>query len=49
MPVYDFTCSHCGNKFERSVPVDMRDAPIPCLVCGGTMTRKFGIGGVYIR
>lgn len=49
VPVYDFKCNGCGHTFERNVPVEQRDNFIICMVCGGGMTRQFGVGGVYIR
>jgi putative FmdB family regulatory protein len=49
MPFYDFKCNSCGNTFERNVPVDERDNFIPCVVCGGGMTRQYGVGGIVIR
>jgi putative FmdB family regulatory protein len=41
MPLYDYSCSECGHKFERFLSISQREAPNsePCPSC-----TKMGIG-----
>jgi putative FmdB family regulatory protein len=36
MPIYDFICNECGNKFDKFLPISERESPIkePCSKCG---------------
>ncbi len=38
MPMYDFYCSRCEQKFEELVSRDQQD--VPCPKCHGTDTRR---------
>lgn len=40
MPKYDYGCDACETRFERERPVDDRDTPAPCPVCGEPSHRK---------
>jgi len=39
MPVYDYTCNNCGNKFEAFVHSYKKPNP-PCTVCKSDTKRK---------
>lgn len=50
MPLYEFVCDGCGDKYERNVPVDKRDLFLySCYKCGGSYKRRFGIGTIVIK
>ncbi|HEY7949905.1 MAG TPA: zinc ribbon domain-containing protein [Solirubrobacterales bacterium] len=38
MPVYEFECEQCGDRFEELVPSDRQS--FPCPVCGSDRTRR---------
>ena len=35
MPLYDFSCDHCGTKFERLVRNEAEIATVDCPDCAG--------------
>ncbi|MDO5484187.1 MAG: zinc ribbon domain-containing protein [Desulfovibrionaceae bacterium] len=42
MPMYDFLCPKCGEKFEELVPAQSTDTP-PCPKCGAASDRQMSI------
>ncbi|MBS1880663.1 MAG: zinc ribbon domain-containing protein [Actinobacteria bacterium] len=38
MPIYEFECEGCGERFEELVAVGVEAAP--CTACGSTRTRR---------
>lgn len=40
MPIYEYRCQHCDERFERLVPMSTADAPAACPACGSRETRK---------
>ena len=34
MPLYEFACKNCGEKFELLVPASERNEPQECPACG---------------
>lgn len=41
MPVYEYACDSCGERFERLfVSPDDRPSEIPCPACGGTEVHR---------
>jgi putative FmdB family regulatory protein len=49
MPIYEYRCAQCGEKFELFVRSAAQQAAVPtCPKCGSAETRKalslFGIG-----
>ncbi len=48
MPLYEFACQKCGQRFERLVAAG-REKDVVCAECGSADVRKmvscFGIGG----
>lgn len=43
MPFYDYSCSHCGNTFERRVPSEEYLTPTqdPCPECNSSGTVEY--------
>ncbi|MEW6080547.1 MAG: zinc ribbon domain-containing protein [Bacillota bacterium] len=39
MPIYEFKCSSCGEKFERLCRMG-EDSPGPCPGCGSDASKK---------
>lgn len=40
MPIYEYRCERCDERFERLVPMSAADAPTDCPTCGSPKTRK---------
>ena len=40
MPIYDFACMSCGNKFQELTAISERHAP-KCPACGGEVRRSY--------
>jgi putative FmdB family regulatory protein len=38
MPIYEFECEECGERFEELVAAGATD--VPCAECGSTRTRR---------
>ncbi|HZQ38157.1 MAG TPA: zinc ribbon domain-containing protein [Dehalococcoidia bacterium] len=34
MPIYEYACEHCGDRFEKLRPTSAAGQPIPCPACG---------------
>ena len=34
MPIFEYRCDDCGNKFEKLVPASAREAAAECPSCG---------------
>jgi len=35
MPLYDYECTQCGERFEQLVPIDLRNVGlVVCPICG---------------
>lgn len=54
MPTYEYRCKQDQSMLEMNRPVDERDTPLACPVCGENMTRqisavpvKFNATGFY--
>lgn len=49
MPIYEYQCDECGEKFEVFVRSSKDQDKVVCSVCKGTKVRKalslFGLGG----
>lgn len=49
MPIYEYQCTECENKFERFVRSMNAQEEIMCPQCGSTKVEKafsvFGVGG----
>ena len=33
MPIYEYVCLECGERFEKMRPMKDADAPLPCSKC----------------
>jgi putative FmdB family regulatory protein len=40
MPLYQFTCRQCQNRFEERRPFAQANDPAPCPACGSADTRR---------
>ena len=40
MPIYEYVCQDCGEKFEAMRAIKDADAPIPCDGCHGPHTSR---------
>lgn len=40
MPIYEYTCEDCKNKFETIRAVGDADKPIHCTQCGSAKTHR---------
>ena len=40
MPIYEYICKDCNQKFEAVRPFSQADAPIKCSSCGGENTSR---------
>ena len=34
MPLYEYCCGYCGERFEKLVPISAAGSPMTCPVCG---------------
>jgi putative FmdB family regulatory protein len=40
MPIYEYSCTDCAQKFEKMRPMSKADAAIACPKCGGAHTSR---------
>jgi putative FmdB family regulatory protein len=40
MPIYEYCCQDCEQKFEKMRPMSQADAEAPCPQCGSGHTRR---------
>jgi putative FmdB family regulatory protein len=40
MPIYEYVCKDCGNRFEILRPIKDADTPILCKICHSDMTQR---------
>lgn len=40
MPIYEYTCAQCGERFERLTAARAKDAPGACPSCGSEATER---------
>ncbi|MEN6482564.1 MAG: zinc ribbon domain-containing protein [Anaerolineaceae bacterium] len=40
MPIYEYQCQDCGNKFEALRSMSLADSEIHCKNCSSTNTRR---------
>ncbi|MBN1263855.1 MAG: zinc ribbon domain-containing protein [Anaerolineales bacterium] len=40
MPIYEYTCSECGKRFDTLRSMSAADDPIPCPDCGSGQTKR---------
>ena len=42
MPIYEYSCTICDNRFDRLRSMSQMDAEAPCPDCGSVMIAKEG-------
>jgi putative FmdB family regulatory protein len=40
MPIYEYRCQHCEERFEKLVPLRAEQPPVTCPHCGTHEIRK---------
>ncbi len=40
MPIYEYSCLDCKQKFEALRPISQADSPLPCQACGGENVKR---------
>ncbi len=40
VPLYEYQCQHCGQRFEKLVRLSELDRPISCPHCGSEQTTR---------
>ncbi len=40
MPLYEYHCQDCGQKFEKLTRFSNRDEKVTCPSCGGSRTKR---------
>ena len=47
MPIYEYTCVTCANRFERRRSMSDMDEPAPCPDCGSDSRREFSVFAAF--
>lgn len=49
MPIFEYVCSDCGERFEKLILSAKRERELACPVCGSVQVKKaismFGVSG----
>ncbi|MBI2304844.1 MAG: zinc ribbon domain-containing protein [Chloroflexi bacterium] len=40
MPLFEYRCQDCGERFEKLMPLAAEPAPIHCPRCGGESVKR---------
>jgi putative FmdB family regulatory protein len=49
MPIYEYVCEDCGEKYEKLVRSNLATVELKCPRCGGSQARKaFSIFGARV-
>ncbi len=48
MPVYEYVCTTCRNRFEKLRPMDKMDDEAPCPDCGNETSRALSVFAAFI-
>ena len=40
MPLYEYRCQDCGEKFEKLTRIGSRDQEVTCPLCGSSRTKR---------
>ena len=40
MPLYEYACLDCNERFEELRAASRADAPVPCTTCGGSRVKR---------
>ena len=46
MPLYSYKCKHCGNTFEKVLPLERYKEKPDCPECGWQSEKIMSIGGI---
>ncbi len=49
MPIYEYACTTCHNRFERMRSMDAFDEPSPCPDCGTPSPRALSMFAAFVR
>ena len=49
MPIYEYACPTCRNRFERMRSMDSFDDPSPCPDCGTPSTRVLSMFAAFTK
>ena len=49
MPVYEYVCTTCRNRFEKLRPMDKMDDEAPCPDCGNETSRALSVFAAFIH
>jgi|ETN02SMinimDraft_2_1059926.scaffolds.fasta_scaffold336727_1 putative FmdB family regulatory protein len=47
MPIYEYSCTTCGHRFDRLRSVSQMDDEAPCPQCDGDSSRQLSVFAVY--
>ena len=47
MPIYEYTCTTCHNRFERLRPMSQMDDEAPCPDCGSESQRQLSVFAAF--
>ncbi|GBD10892.1 hypothetical protein HRbin23_00542 [bacterium HR23] len=47
MPLYEYRCTVCGNRFERLRPFSQVNEPAACPDCGGESRRLLSVFSAF--
>ena len=47
MPIYEYTCITCSNRFDRRRSMSQMDEPAPCPDCGSESRRVFSVFAAF--
>ena len=48
MPVYEYVCTTCRNRFEKLRPMEKMDEEAPCPGCGGDSSRALSVFAAFM-
>lgn len=46
MPVYEYCCAECGDRFEKLASMARREASVVCPACGGLSDRLISVSAL---
>jgi len=47
MPIYEYVCASCANRFDRLRPMSEMDAEAPCPACDGESSRALSVFAAF--
>lgn len=47
MPIYEYTCNICKNRFEKRRTMSQMNEPTPCPDCGSASQRQFSVFAAF--